>query len=137
MNEANFPKPKRAEVKRQLLKEFNTERNDNYFWLKDKNNSEVIEYLKAENAYTSKLMASTKNLQKKIYAEIIGRIKEDDESYPVFNNAYYYYSRTEKGKQYRTFLRKKKSIDAKEKIIFDVNKMTKGHKAFIFAGYTV
>src|SRR5690554_590349 len=105
--------------------------------LKDKKNEEVIEYLKAENAYTETVMGSTKELQESIYDEILSRIKEDDESYPSYRNGYWYYSRTEKGKQYRTYCRRKGSMDAAEEIIFDVNKMAEGVNAFIFGGYSV
>ena len=97
----------------------------------------MIDYLKAENAYTDTVMASTKVLQQTIYDEIIDRIKEDDESYPSFSDGYYYYSRTEKGKQYRTYCRRKSTMDAPEEIIFDVNEMAKGRPAYIFRGYSV
>ena len=97
----------------------------------------MIDYLKAENAYTDTVMASTKALQQTIYDEIIGRIKEDDESYPSFSDGYYYYSRTEKGKQYRTYCRRKGTLDAPEEIIFDVNKMAEGKPAYIFRGYSI
>ena len=116
---------------------FNQERVDNYFWMRDKNNPQVIDYLNAENAYTETVMASTQGLQEKIYDEILGRIKEDDESYPAFTNGYYYYSRTEKGKQYRTYLRRKGSMDAPEEVIFDNNEMAEGKPAFIFRGYSM
>ncbi|MFA6838765.1 MAG: S9 family peptidase, partial [Dysgonamonadaceae bacterium] len=97
----------------------------------------VIEYLNAENEYTDSVMSSTKALQKTLYDEIIGRIKEDDESYPTFRNGYFYYNRTEKGKQYSTYCRKKSSVDEPEEIIFDVNNMAKGKQAFIFIGYFI
>ena len=105
--------------------------------MKDKNNPKVIEYLNAENAYTDSVMGSTKDLQQKIYDEIIGRIKEDDETYPSLSNGYYYYTRSEKGKQYRTYCRKKGSLDSPEEIFFDVNKMAEGKAAYMFGGYTI
>ncbi|MBF6628799.1 MAG: S9 family peptidase, partial [Proteiniphilum sp.] len=110
---------------------------DNYAWLRDKNNPKVIAYLNAENAYTESVMASTAGLQQTIYDEIVGRMKEDDESYPSFRDGYYYYSRTEKGKQYRTYCRRKGSMEAAEEIIFDLNSMAEGKTAFIFAGYSI
>ena len=137
MNQSDFPKPPIAEAIPDTFVNFGTERIDPYYWLKDKNNPKVIDYLKAENAYTDTVMASTKELQKRIYNEIIGRIKEDDESYPTFKNGYYYYSRSEKGKQYRTFCRRKGSMKAAEEIIFDVNKMAEGKNAFIFSSYYI
>jgi oligopeptidase B len=137
MNKNNFPTPPTAEVIETVLTNFGTERIDNYFWLKDKDNPKVIDYLHAENAYTEAVMASTEAFQQTIYDEIVGRIKEDDESYPSFKDGYYYYSRTEKGKQYRIFCRRKGSMDAPEEIIFDVNEMAEGKPAFIFRGYSI
>ncbi len=136
-NQSDFTAPPLAEIVPDTFKNFNSERVDNYFWLKDKNNQKVIDYLNAENSYTDEVMASTKELQQTIYDEIVGRMKEDDESYPILRDGYYYYSRTEKGKQYRTYLRRKGSMDAPEEVMFDVNKMAEGKAAYIFAGYTI
>lgn len=137
LKQSDFPAPPVAEVIPNTFSNFGQTRIDNYYWLKDKNNPKVIDYLKAENAYTDTVMASTKALQQTIYDEIIGRIKEDDESYPSFSDGYYYYSRTEKGKQYRTYCRRKGTLDAPEEIIFDVNKMAEGKPAYIFRGYSI
>ena len=137
LKQTDFPKPPVAEIIPDTFINFGQTRVDNYYWMKDKNNPKVIDYLKAENAYTDTVMASTKDLQKKIYDEIIGRIKEDDQSYPTLSNGYYYYTRTEKGKQYRTYCRKNGSEKAPEEIIFDVNKMAEGKPAFMFGGYDV
>lgn len=137
LKQSDFPAPPVAEVIPDTFTNFGQTRIDNYYWLKDKNNPKVIDYLKAENAYTDTVMASTKALQQTIYDEIIGRMKEDDESYPSFSDGYYYYSRTEKGKQYRTYCRRKGTMDAPEEIIFDVNKMAEGKPAYIFHGYSV
>ena len=137
LKQSDFPAPPVAEVIPNTFSNFGQTRIDNYYWLKDKNNPKVIDYLKAENAYTDTVMASTKALQQTIYDEIIGRIKEDDESYPSFSDGYYYYSRTEKGKQYRTYCRRKGTMDAPEEIIFDLNEMAKGKPAYIFQGYSV
>lgn len=137
LNQNDFPAPPIAEVKPDTFTNFGQTRIDNYYWLKDKTDEKVINYLNAENAYTDTVMSSTKDLQKTIYDEILGRLKEDDETYPAFRNGYYYYSRTEKGKQYRAYCRKKGSIDAAEEIIFDVNKMAEGKSAFIFSGYSI
>ncbi len=137
LKQSDFPAPPVAEVIPDTFSNFGQTRIDNYYWLKDKNNPKVIDYLKAENAYTDTVMASTKALRQTLYDEIIGRIKEDDESYPSFSDGYYYYSRTEKGKQYRTYCRRKGTMDAPEEIIFDVNKMAEGKPAYIFRGYSV
>lgn len=137
MNSSDFPKPPVAEVHPHTFENFGKQRIDNYFWLKDKNNPQVIDYLKAENEYTQSVMSSTCALQKKIYDEILGRIKEEDESYPTFKDGYYYYQRTEKGKQYPIFLRKKGALSAPEEIVMDVNVLAEGKEAFIFNGYTI
>ncbi len=137
MKQSNFRTPPKAAVMPKEFVKFGKKRTDNYYWLKDKTNPQVINYINEENAYTDDIMASTKELQQKIYDEIVGRIKEDDESYPVFDNGYYYYNRTEKGKQYRTYCRKKNLTDSAEEIIFDVNKMAEGKEAFIFADYLI
>ena len=137
LKQSDFPAPPVAEVLPDTFTNFGQQRIDNYYWLKDKNNPKVIDYINAENAYTDSVMASTKALQQTMYDEILGRMKEDDESYPSLKDGYYYYSRTEKGKQYRTYCRKKGSLDATEEIIFDVNKMAEGKTAFIFRGYSI
>jgi oligopeptidase B len=137
LKQSNFPKPPVAEIIPQEFREFSNVRTDNYYWLKDKENPKVLDYLKAENAYTDSVMGSTKELQEKIFNEIKGRIKEEDESYPVLMNGYYYYNRTEKDKQYRIYCRKEGSKDAPEQVVFNINKMAEGKKAMIYAGSEV
>ncbi len=137
MKQSDFRKPPVAQVKTEVLEKFGIKREDNYFWLKEKENKEVIDYLNEENAYTSEVMKDTEELQKTLYDEILGRIKEDDESYPYLSNGYYYYQRTTKGQQYPVICRRKGSIDASEEVLFDVNKLAEGHEAFIVSGYKV
>ncbi len=137
LKQSDFPTPPVAEVKPDTFAEFSQQRIDNYYWMKDKTDPKVIDYLNAENAYTETVMASTKDLQQTIYDEILGRMKEDDESYPSFRNGYYYYSRSETGKQYATHCRKKGSMEAPEEIIFDLNEMADGKPTFIFRGYSI
>ena len=137
LKQSDFPTPPVAEVKPDTFAEFSQQRIDNYYWMKDKTDPKVIDYLNAENAYTETVMASTKDLQQTIYDEILGRMKEDDESYPSFRNGYYYYSRTETGKQYATHCRRKGSMEAPEEIIFDLNEMADGKPTFIFRGYSI
>ena len=137
MKQSDFSLPPVAEKIPDTFTNFGRQRIDNYAWLKDKNNPKVIQYLNAENAYTESVMAPTAGLQQTIYDEIVGRMKEDDESYPSFRDGYYYYSRTEKGKQYRTYCRRKGSMETAEEIIFDLNSMAEGKTAFIFAGYSI
>lgn len=98
---------------------------DNYFWLRKKKNPKVIKYLKEENKYTEKLMSHTKQLQKKLFKEMKRRIKETDISAPVKIDDFYYYTRTEKGKQYPIYCRKKKSMKNKEEILLNLNKLAK------------
>ena len=135
--QSDFPAPPVALIKPSEFTEFGNKRVDNYFWLKDKTNTEVIDYLKAENAYSDTIMNPTKALQDKLFAEMKGRIKEDDETVPQLDNGYYYYTRTETGKQYRLNCRKKGNVSAREEIVFDVNKMAEGKQAFIFSNYEV
>jgi len=135
--QSDFPAPPVAAVKPAVFTEFGNKRVDNYFWLKDKNNPEVIDYLKAENTYSDTVMHSTKALQDKLFAEMKGRIKEEDTTVPQLDNGYYYYTRTEKGKQYNINCRKKGSVSAPEEVVFDVNKMAEGKKAFIFSDFEI
>jgi len=103
-------------------------RADDYFWLRERENPKVIEYLKAENEYTDAMMKHTEAFQEKLYQEILSRIKETDLSVPERLDDYYYYSRTEEGKQYRIYCRKRESLEAEEEIILDVNELAEGHK---------
>lgn len=99
---------------------------DNYFWLRERENLEVKAYLLAENAYADAIMSPTIPLQEALYKEVLSHIKETDLSVPYRDGDYYYYSRTEQGKNYTIFCRKKGSLNAKEEIILDVNELAKG-----------
>ena len=112
-------------------------RTDNYFWLNDRENPEVIDYLNKENTYYQQETAHTKDFQEKLFQEMKARIKEDDESVPYFYNGYYYITRFEKGKDYPIHSRKKGNLDAKEEIMFDCNAMAVGHTYFNLAGLSV
>jgi oligopeptidase B len=135
--QSDYPAPPMAAKKPQTFNEHGYTRTDDYFWLKDKANPEVLAYLEAENAYADTVMAHTRDLQGTLFAEMKGRIKEDDSSVPYFENGYFYYSRTEKGKQYRIHCRKKESLDAPEEILLDENLEAEGKPAFVLAGYSV
>ncbi|HST52623.1 MAG TPA: S9 family peptidase [Pyrinomonadaceae bacterium] len=100
---------------------------DDYFWMRDKKNPEVISYLEAENAYTAAVMKPTEALQDRLYKEMLSRIKETDTNVPYREGGYLYYSRTEQGKQYTTFARRKGSMSAPEEVLLDLNEMVKGH----------
>jgi oligopeptidase B len=102
-------------------------RTDNYFWLNDRENPDVIAYLEAENAYTDAVLESTQGLQGTLFDEIKGRIKQTDESVPYQLDGYYYYTRFEDGKEYPVHCRKKGSLDAPEQVILDVNLLAEGH----------
>jgi oligopeptidase B len=115
---------------------------DPYYWMYDyfgkgPDSTKVVDYLKAENAYTDTMMAGTKKLQADLFTEMKARIKEKDESVPVFKNGYYYYSRTEDGKQYYKYCRKKGSLDAKEEILLDVDKLAEGHAYYAASGFAI
>ena len=117
-------------------------RMDEYYWMNDyfkkgPDSNTVVEYLNAENAYKDSMLAGTKAFQEKLFAEMKGRIKEKDESVPSLDNGYYYYSRTEEGKQYFKFCRKKGSLDAPEEVLLDVDEMAKGHNYYGAAGFSV
>jgi oligopeptidase B len=101
---------------------------DEYFWLREKANPEVVKHLEAENAYTDSVMKPLAPLQETLYKEMLGRIKETDLSVPSRKDGYYYYSRTEQGKQYPIHCRKKGSLDAPEEVYLDVNALAKGEK---------
>ena len=110
---------------------------DNYCWLRERDNPEVIEYLKAENQYTTAMMKHTEEFQERLYKELLGRIKETDLSVPVKIDDYYYYSRTEEGKQYHILCRKKESLDAEEEILLDQNALAAGHDYFELGVYEI
>lgn len=112
------------------LKTHNDVRVDDYYWLNDKDNPEVISYLNAENAYTKHMMAHTEDFQKALFEEMKGRIKEDDTTVPFKLNGYWYITRYEKGKDYPIYVRKKESLDADEEILFDCNEMAKDYSYF-------
>ena len=101
---------------------------DDYFWMREKENPKVRAFLEAENAYTEAFMKPTEAFQKTLYDEMLGRIKETDLSVPYRDGGWYYYSRTEKGKQYPIYCRKKGSLEAPEDVYLDVNALAVGEK---------
>jgi len=101
---------------------------DDYFWLRERENPEVRAYLEAENAYTDAFMKPTEGLQETLYREMLGRIKETDLTVPYRDRGYFYYSRTEKGKQYPIHCRKKGSLEAAEEVVLDVNELARSEK---------
>ncbi|WP_241788459.1 S9 family peptidase [Sphingobacterium rhinopitheci] len=115
---------------------------DNYYWMNDyfkkgDDSTNVIKYLEAENAYTATMMKSTEPLQARLFEEMKSRIKEKDESVPYFKNGYYYYNKTEEGKQYYKICRKKGDLNAPEEVLLDVDKMAEGLPYFALGGYSI
>ncbi|MFV8369673.1 S9 family peptidase [Flavobacterium sp. LB2R40] len=132
----NSPTPI-AKIIPKTLEKHNEKRIDNYFWLNDRENPEVIEYLNQENTYYDTMTADTKGFQKELYEEMKGRIKEDDQSVPYLYNGYYYITRFETGKDYPIYSRKKGSLSANEEILFNCNDLAKDHSYFQLGGLSV
>jgi oligopeptidase B len=117
-------------------------RNDEYYWMGDffregPDSDQVVSYLNSENDYTNSMMAGTDQLQSELYQEMKSRIKETDESVPVYSNGYFYYTRSEEGEQYFKYCRKKESLEAEEEILLDVDRMAEGHAYYSVAGFNI
>ncbi|MFP5245907.1 MAG: S9 family peptidase, partial [Thermoanaerobaculia bacterium] len=113
------------------------ERVDDYGWLRDKKNADVISYLEAENAYAEAVLKPTEELSKKLYDEMLGRIKQTDMQVPYRKNGFWYYTRTVEGKQYPIFARKKGTLEADEEILLDVNQLAEGKKFMSIGAFNV
>ncbi|MBC6400631.1 MAG: S9 family peptidase [Ekhidna sp.] len=131
----NAPIAKKADT---LLREHGQTRIDPYFWMRlsdeqknaenpDEHTKEVLDYLNEENNYTAEVMSHTEELQTKLYEEIVGRIKQTDESVPYLSNGYWYYTRYEEGGEYPVYCRKKGSPEAEEEVMMNVNQMAEGY----------
>jgi len=110
---------------------------DDYAWLRDKDSAETLAYLQAENDYTATVLEPTKELQEKLYREMLSHIKETDVSVPFRDGEYWYYTRTEEGLQYPIFCRKLGSLEAQESVILDVNELAKGESFMAVGGMSV
>ena len=110
---------------------------DEFYWLNDRENKDVIDYLNKENDYYNGVTAHTNDFQTDLFEEMKSRIKEDDSSVPYKYNGYWYITRYEKGKDYPIYTRKKESLDADEELLFDCNEMAKGHSYFRLSGLNV
>jgi len=126
-----------AEVSPEELEVHGHQRVDDYYWLKERENPEVVSYLKAENAYLHKVMAHTEQFQQDLLDEMVGRIKKDDESVPYRHHDYFYYRRFVEGGEYPVYCRKKGSLEAHEEIMLDVNQMAEGHEYYALRGTDV
>ena len=119
------------------LEKHGDKRIDNYYWMRNRDSKEVLDYLNAENDYTNAVMKGTEQLQEDLFQEIKGRIKEQDESVPYFDNGYLYYTRYDIGKEYPIYCRKYESLEAKEEVLLDVNQMAEGYNYYSVRGVTV
>ena len=129
-------------IQPQELRAHDDTRIDNYYWLNDyfkkgPDSEKVVAYLNAENAYYDAMMAGTESLQNSLYNEMKARIKEEDESVPVFKRGYFYYTRQVTGKDYFIYCRKKENLEAKEEILLDVNAMAEGYTYFSAIGFSI
>ena len=125
---AGAPQPPMAEKKTKTTNIHGVTLVDEYFWLREKTNPAVLAHLQAEDAYTQTAMKHTTALQEKLYNEMLSHIKQTDTNVPYRFGNHFYYSRTEEGKQYPIFCRKKGSLEAPEEVILDMNELAKGHK---------
>lgn len=145
-------KPPIADKKPHRILVHGQDRVDNYHWIRltdkqklaknnegwpDKQTMEVVSYINKENDYTRNKLKHTEKLQKKLYNEIVGRIKKDDTSIPYFDNGYWYYTKYEKGYEYPIYCRKKESLENEEEILMDVNQWAKGHDYFSLRNLSV
>ena len=132
-----MPKPPVAAIKPKQLVSPHGTRTDNYYWLNERENPEVIKYLNDENNYFEQQTASVKGLEEKLFQEMKGRIKEQDESVPYRDNGYYYYSRFEAGAEYPVYGRRKGDVKAPEEVLLDANQLGKGRAYFAVGGQSV
>ena len=134
MNEVAAPIAKKIPKK---LEKHGDVRIDDYYWMNDRENPDMISHLEAENSYYSALTAHTKDFQTGLFDEMKSRIKEDDASVPYKQNGYWYITRYETGKEYPIYSRKKETLDADEEIMFDGNEMAVGHEYFSIGGIAI
>ncbi len=134
---AQLPDPPVAEKKPRELEMHGDVRVDDYYWLRERENPEVISYLEAENQYLEAALADTETLQEELFDEIVARIQPDDSSVPYEKNGYHYYWRYPEGGEYRIWARKEGSVDAEESVMFDGNVMAEGEEFFALRGVNV
>ncbi|MBQ4821920.1 S9 family peptidase [Aquimarina sp. MMG016] len=130
-------KPPIADKNPTNLEKHDDVRVDNYFWLKEREDANVIDYLERENDYNDKMTSHTKDFQESLFEEMKGRVKEEDASVPYKKNGYWYITRYEKGKDYPIYSRKKETLEAEEEILFDCNIEAEGHSYFRMVGLNV
>jgi oligopeptidase B len=128
--------PVAKKVPKELVKHEDV-RIDNYYWMNDREDQEVITHLEKEKTYHEQMTAHTKDFETSLFEEMKARIKEDDTSVPYKKDGYWYMTRYEKGKEYPIYSRKKESLDADEEILFDCNEMAEGHEFFNLGGFSI
>jgi oligopeptidase B len=129
--------PPAAKIAPHVMTVHGDTRVDNYFWLRNKEDPGTIAYLEAENVYTQNAMKPTEALQRALYDEMLGRIKQTDLTVPVKRDDYFYYTRTEEGKQYSIYCRKHRSLDSPEEVLLDGNELAEGFKYFRVGNFMV
>lgn len=132
-----LPKPPKAAIKPHPISTHGDTRTDNYYYLNDRENPDVIAYLNAENTYVDQVLAPVAELKDNLFTEMKGRIKEQDESVPYKEGNYFYYSRYVTGGEYPIYCRKKGSLSGVEEVMFDGNALAKGHNYYQLGGYEV
>ncbi len=136
MSENRIPAPKATKRPKQLETHGDI-RIDDYYWLNDRDNPEVVAYLTAENEYLEVMTAHTKVFREELFREIVGRFKQEDQSAPYFFNGYHYVTRFEEGREYPVYERKKGSLEAPEELLLDVNELAAPHAYYAVAGLSV
>ncbi|MFH2204524.1 MAG: S9 family peptidase [Elusimicrobiota bacterium] len=134
---AEQPRPPQAKRVFQKLEKHGVTRVDPYYWLKERDNPEVLAYLKAENEYAEAMLKPVRRLRRKLFAEFKSRIKENEASAPVRSGPYVYYTRYQKGKEYSLHCRRRGGMDGAEEVLLDVNKLAKGHKFFQLGAFEI
>src|SRR6266576_2881048 len=129
--------PPVAAVRPHRFDEHGNVRNDQYYWLKERSNPEVIKYLEDENAYTKAAMAHTEPLQERLYEELKGRVLQNDQSVPFREGNYFYFTRLVEGKNYPIYARKRGSVSAPEEIMIDANALAEGKATFLIRAWEV
>lgn len=129
--------PPKAAKKAHRLEKHGDVRTDPWYWLRERDNEEVLEYLRAENSYYQAMTSHTREFQERLFQEMKSRIKEDDSSVPYKRNGYWYITRYESGMQYPVYTRHKESLEAPEEVLFDGNQMAEGFEFFDLRGISI
>ncbi|NGZ88656.1 S9 family peptidase [Psychroflexus maritimus] len=133
---ADLTPPKAKKIAKELTIHNHT-RTDQYYWLNERENPEVINYLEKENEYYQEFMKPYQKFEKDLFEELKSRVKENDESVPYFLNGYWYQVKYQEGKDYPIYVRKKEKIEAAEEVIIDVNELAEGHEYFNLSGLSI